>query len=159
MLAQRAAEKGNGTNTSRYQNRYALSGRIRCGECGTTFKRRSHYKPSGDYIAWTCGKHIENRHACSMLYVEETAIHDAFVTMINKLVFGHQKILKPLLESLKSTDDKDKLNMIRRIDQEIENTAMQKQTLVGLATQGILEPAIYNEECSALAIEEEKTSC
>lgn len=156
VLAQRAAEKGNGTNTSRYQNRYALSGRIRCGECGTTFKRRSHYKPSGDYIAWTCGKHIENRHACSMLYVEETAIHDAFVTMINKLVFGHQKILKPLLESLKSTDDKDKLNMIRRIDQEIENTAMQKQTLVGLAAQGILEPAIYNEECSALAIEEER---
>lgn len=156
VLAQRAAEKGNGTNTSRYQNRYTLSGRIRCGECGTTFKRRSHYKPSGDYIAWTCGKHIENRHACSMLYVEETAIHDAFVTMINKLVFGHQKILKPLLESLKSTDDKDKLNMIRRIDQEIENTAMQKQTLVGLAAQGILEPAIYNEECSALAIEEER---
>ena len=156
VLAQRAAEKGNGTNTSRYQNRYALSGRIRCGECGTTFKRRSHYKPSGDYIAWTCGKHIEDRHACSMLYVEETVIHDAFVTMINKLVFGHQKILKPLLESLKSTDDKDKLNKIRRIDQEIENTAMQKQTLVGLAAQGILEPAIYNEECSALAIEEER---
>lgn len=46
--------------------------------------------------------------------------------------------------------------MIRRIDQEIENTAMQKQTLVGLAAQGILEPAIYNEECSALAIEEER---
>lgn len=155
VLAQRAAEKGNGTNTSRYQNRYALSGKIRCGECGTTFKRRSHYKPSGDYIAWTCGKHIEDRHACSMLYVEETVIHDAFVTMINKLVFGHQKILKPLLESLKSTDDKDKLNKIRQIDQEIENTAMQKQTLVGLAAQGILEPAIYNEECSALAIEEE----
>lgn len=156
VLAQRAAEKGNGTNTSRYQNRYTLSGKIRCGECGTTFKRRSHYKPSGNYIAWTCGKHIENRHACSMLYVEETAIHDVFVTMINKLVFGHQKILKPLLGSLKNTDDKDKLNKIRRIDQEIENTAMQKQTLVCLAAQGILEPAIYNEECSALAIEEER---
>ena len=31
VLAQRAAEKGNGTNTSRYQNRYTLSGKIRCG--------------------------------------------------------------------------------------------------------------------------------
>ena len=89
-------------------------------------------------------------------YVEETVIHDAFVTMINKLVFGHQKILKPLLGSLKSTDDKDKLNKIKRIDQEIENIAMQKQTLVGLAAQGILKPAIYNEECSVLAIEEER---
>ena len=88
--------------------------------------------------------------------MEETAIHDAFVPMINKLVFGHQKILKSLLESLKSTDDKDKLNKIRQIDQEIAITAMQKQTLVGLAAQGILEPAIYNEECSVLAIEEER---
>lgn len=155
VLAQRAAEKGNGTNTSRYLNQYILSGKIKCGECGTSFKRRSHYKPSGNYIAWTCGKHIENRHACSMLYVEETAIHQAFVTMINKLVFGHQKMLKPLFESLKGTDDKDKLIKIQRIEKEIEESAVQKQMLVGLAAQGILEPAIYNEECSALALKEE----
>ena len=38
----------------------------------------------------------------------------------------------------------------------VKLTAMQKQTLVGLAAQGILEPAIYNEECSVLAIEEER---
>ena len=156
VLAQRAAEKGNGTNTSRYQNRYTLSGKIRCGECGTTFKRRSHYKPSGDYIAWTCGKHIEDKNACSMLYVEEAAIHHAFVTMINKLMFSHQKILKPLMESLKGTDDKDRLLQIQRIEQEIEESAVQKQMLVGLAAQGILEPAIYNEECSALALKEER---
>ena len=106
VLAQRAAEKGNGINTSRYQNRYTFSGKIICGECGTTFKRRTHYKPSVDYIAWTCGQHIENRHACTMLYVEESAIKSAFTTMINKLVFGHQRMLKPMLSSLKGTDDR-----------------------------------------------------
>lgn len=156
VLAQRAAEKGNGTNTSRYQNRYTFSGKIICGECGTTFKRRTHYKPSGDYIAWTCGQHIENRHACTMLYVEEAAIKSAYTTMLNKLVFGHQRMLKTLLEALKGTDDKDKLIQIQRIEQAIEDSALRKQTLVSLASQGILEPAVYTEECTALALQEER---
>lgn len=156
VLAQRAAEKGNGINTSRYQNRYTFSGKIICGECGTTFKRRTHYKPSGDYIAWTCGQHIENRHACTMLYVEESAIKSAFTTMINKLVFGHQRMLKPMLSSLKGTDDRDRLIQIQRIEQAIEDSALRKQTLVSLASQGILEPAVYTEECMALALQEER---
>lgn len=156
VLAQRAAEKGNGINTSRYQNRYTFSGKIICGECGTTFKRRTHYKPSGDYIAWTCGQHIENRHACTMLYVEESAIKSAFTTMINKLVFGHQRMLKPMLSSLKGTDDRDRLIQIQRIEQAIEDSALRKQTLVSLASQGILEPAVYTEECTALALQEER---
>ena len=58
VLDQRAMEKGNGTDTYRYQNRYCFSGKIKCGECGATFKRRQHYKPSGDYVAWTCGTHL-----------------------------------------------------------------------------------------------------
>ena len=156
VLAQRAAEKGNGINTSRYQNRYTFSGKIICGECGTTFKRRTHYKPSGDYIAWTCGQHIENRHACTMLYVEESAIKSAFTTMINKLVFGHQRMLKPMLSSLKGTDDRDRLIQIQRIEQAIEDSALRKQTLVSLASQGILEPAVYTEECTALALQQER---
>lgn len=61
VLDQRAMEKGNGTDTYRYQNRYCFSGKIKCGECATTFKRRQHYKPSGNYVAWTCGKHLETR--------------------------------------------------------------------------------------------------
>ncbi len=156
VLVQRAAEKGNGTNTSRYQNRYTFSGRIVCGECGTTFKRRTHYKPSGDYIAWTCGLHIENKHACTMLYVEESAIKSAYTTMMNKLVFGHQRMLKPMLTSLKGTDDRDRLIQIQRIEQAIEDSTLRKQTLVNLASQGILEPAVYTEECMALALQEER---
>lgn len=156
VLAQRAAEKGNGINTSRYQNRYTFSGKIICGECGTTFKRRTHYKPSGNYIAWTCGLHIENKHACTMLYVEESAIKSAFTTMMNKLVFGHQRMLKPMLSSLKGTDDRERLIQIQRIEQAIEDSALRKQTLVSLASQGILEPAVYTEECTELALQEER---
>ena len=38
VLKQRGREKGNGGDTSRYQNRYSFSGRIQCGECGGILK-------------------------------------------------------------------------------------------------------------------------
>ena len=68
VLNQRAIEKGNGTDTYRYQNRYCFSGKIKCGECGTTFKRRQHYKPSGNYVAWTCETHLENKEKCRLFH-------------------------------------------------------------------------------------------
>lgn len=71
VLDQRAMEKDNGTDTYRYQNRYCFSGKIKCGECGDTFKRRQHYKPSGDYVAWTCSTHLESKADCSMLYISD----------------------------------------------------------------------------------------
>lgn len=43
IMNQRSKEKGNGENTWRYQNRYGFSGKIICGECRGTFKRRKHY--------------------------------------------------------------------------------------------------------------------
>lgn len=60
------------------------------------------------------------------------------------------------MESLKGTDDKDRLLQIQKIEQEIEESTVKKQMLVGLAAQEILEPAIYNEECSVLALKEER---
>ena len=91
-----------------------------------------------------------------MLYIEESAIKNTFTTMMNKLVFGHQRMLKPMLSSLKGTDDRDRLIQIQRIEQEIEDSALRKQTLVSLASQGILEPAVYTEECTALSVQEER---
>ena len=91
VLKQRGREKGNGHDTGRYQNRYGFSGRIYCGECGSKYKRRLHYKPSGQYAAWTCVTHLADKERCSQKYITDDALKLAFVTMMNKLVFGQQK--------------------------------------------------------------------
>lgn len=155
VLDQRAIEKGNGTDTYRYQNRYCFSGIIKCGECGGTFKRRQHYKPSGDYVAWTCGTHLENKKKCSMLYIEDEAIKNAFLTMINKLVYGHQAVLKPLLRSLRGMNDKDRLLRVQDLEMRMEENTDKKQTLTSLMAAGILEPAVFNRENNALITEEQ----
>ena len=156
MLDQRAMEKGNGSNTSRYQKRYAFSGRIKCGCCGSSFKRRQHYKPRGDYVAWTCDTHLRDKNACPMLYIEDEAIKTAFTTMMNKLVFGHQEILRPLMRSFRGMDDKDRLLQIDALERQIEENADKKQTLTMLMAQGLLDAAVYNSESNALVQEEQK---
>lgn len=155
VLDQRAREKGNGTDTYRYQNRYCFSGIIKCGECGGTFKRRQHYKPSGDYVAWTCGKHLENKKECSMMYITDEGIKFAFLTMMNKLVYGHNAILKPLLRTLRGMDDKDRLLRIQELECQMEENTDKKQTLTSLMAAGFLEPAVFNKENNVLVVEEQ----
>lgn len=155
VMNQRGREKGNGENTSRYQNRYAFSGKIRCGDCGSVFKRRRHYKPSGEYIAWCCNRHIEDKHSCSMKYITDEGIKAAFLTMMNKLVFGEHVILKPLLRSLHGFDDRDRLLQIQDMENKLEKNVEQRQVLTSLMASGLLEPALFNKENNVLTVEEQ----
>ncbi|WP_191980822.1 recombinase family protein, partial [Clostridium haemolyticum] len=155
VMSQRGKEKGNGENTQRYQNRYGFSGKIRCGECGSVFKRRIHNKPSGKYVAWCCTHHIEDKNACSMKYITDDSIKVAFLTMMNKLIFAHQLVLRPLLRSLQGLDDKDRLLQIQEYETKLEKNMEQRQVLTSLMASGILEPALFNSENNTLIQEKE----
>ena len=50
-MRQRKSEKGIVDENEKYLKRYCFSGKLVCGKCGGTFKRRTHYLPSGSYIA------------------------------------------------------------------------------------------------------------
>lgn len=156
VLNQRGKEKGNGERTERYQNRYGFSGRIKCGECGGVFKRRIHYKPSGSYIAWCCTHHIEDRHSCSMKYITDDGIKTAFLTMMNKLIFAHQSILKPLLYSLQGFDDKNRLLQIQEYETKLEKNMEERQVLTSVMASGLLEPALFSKKITALTLEEKR---
>ncbi len=150
MLLQRAKEKGNGINTERYQNRYALSSKVICAECGGVFKRRKHYKPSGDYIAWCCNNHINHTKPCSMKYITDDAIKAAILTMKNKLIFAEDILLKPLLYSLQGFDDKDRLLNIEAIENQLEKVTEERQVLASLISSGLLEPGMASSENNKL---------
>ena len=155
VLRQRGKEKGNGRNTEKYQNRYGFSGRVKCSECGDSFKRRIHYKPSGSYAAWCCATHLTDKAVCSMKYVTDDALKRAFVTMMNKLVFGHQTVLRPLLQSLRGMNDKAQLLKMQELEEKIEKNMEQRQVLTSLMAGGYLELALFNKESNALAAEAE----
>ena len=155
ILSQRGLEKGNNAEEGKYQERYAFSGKIKCGECGSTFKRRKHYLPSGNYIAWSCSSHIEDRKTCKMLYVTDRALKNAFITLMEKLADTRKTLLKPFIDDLKCINDKGLLKRVETIGENLERNLEQQRNLINLMTAGILEPAVFTKENNQLVAEAE----
>lgn len=152
-LNQRAKEKGIEKRNDKYQNRYSFSGKIICSECGSTFKRRIHSSGTRKYVAWCCSKHLKQITECSMQFIRDEDIKKAFVTMINKLIFGRKLILQPLLDALRGMSNSDNLSRIQELEKQIEKNAEQRELLVKLMAKGYLEPALFNRENNELQME------
>lgn len=155
IIEQRGKEKGVKKYQGKYQNRYPFSGIIICENCGGRFKRRIHTTGRHN-IAWCCANHITDTKKCSMKYIPESSIEYAFVIMINKLIFGHQIVLKPLLMGLRSISSEDNISKLKDLDKKLEENAEQRKVLVGLMTKGYLEPAVYNKGNNELLQEAER---
>jgi len=153
LIAERAKSRNNSFAKKSYQNRYVLSGRIICGECGSKFRRKTNYSVGRSYIAWSCIGHIEDKDSCSMLFLRDGEIKATFTTMMNKLAFGRKIILEPLYNSINKIDEECDLERIDAIDKRMEQLTEERNTLIGLMTKGFLEPALFNKERSALDIE------
>ncbi len=155
IIKQRGKEKGVVKHHGKYQNRYPFSGKIICVKCGGKFKRRIH-STGRHKIAWCCTNHIADTKNCSMKYIPQSDFEFAFVTMMNKLIFGHQTVLRPLLIALREINSDDSLATVRELDIKLEENAEQRNVLVGLMTKGYLEPAVYKKSNNELLQETER---
>lgn len=155
IIEQRGKEKGVVPRHPKYQNRYPFSGKIICGSCGGTFKRQTHTNSRYKY-AWCCTTHITDKDKCSIQYITDAAFKSAFVTMMNKLIFGHKEILRPLLEDIRGRNSDDTLLSIRTLDEKLEENAEQRKVLIGLMTKGYLERPVYAKSNNELLQEAER---
>ena len=70
--------------------------------------------------------------------------------MINKLIFGHKFILRPLLQSLKKTNYSDNIAKIQELETKIKENTERVQVIMGLMAKGYLEPALFNTQKNEL---------
>lgn len=146
MIEYQASQKNVAAGSRKYLKRYPFSRKIECAECGDTFKRRIHTSTHKKYIAWCCSTHVKNKDECSMLFMREERIHQAFITMMNKLKFGYSYVLIPLSKQLETSNQDENYQMITEIEEQLEVTKEELNTLIQLMTKGFLEPAIFNEQ-------------
>ena len=88
-----------------------------------------------------------------MQFIRNDAVEAAFTTMMNKLVYGHREILRPLPDSLRRVDDDGSYHRVNELEDKIEAVIERGQVLAGLMTKGYLEPALFNKEKNELAVE------
>lgn len=150
LIDERAKMKSKAVKKNVYLNRYALSGKIVCGECGRNFRRKTNYSAGRSYIAWSCIGHIEDKESCSMLFLRDGEIKATFTTMMNKLAFSNKLILEPLFKSISQIDEESDRERMDAIDKRMEQLMEERNTLITLMAKGFLEPALFNQERNVL---------
>lgn len=158
IIKRRSNEMKIQTGEGKYQNRYPFSGKIVCGECGATWKRRTHTESKVKYYAYACGTHIKRVDQCSMQFIRERNIEVAFLNMINKLVFSKKVLLQPLLASLKDLNQGEALARLDKLDVALEDNLNKRQKITELFAKEYLEPAVFNEQSAGLLAEAKQIS-
>ena len=136
--------------------RYPFTGKVICGECGTTFMR---HKNSDGNPSWVCQKHVADKKACHLLSVPEAALESSFCTMMNKLAFARKEVLQDLLDGIQR--HKTGLLRVDEIDTALEEMTRRRQELTTIMTRGYINPATYTQEnnkllSEAAALEDER---
>lgn len=88
-------------NRSRYSSRHALSGKIKCGKCGATFRRCvwNRGKPY-ERIAWSCTTYMERgKSLCDNTSVPQDIIYQAMTLILQNLKQNKDDVLDNFMKS------------------------------------------------------------
>lgn len=102
------------------------------------------------YIAWCCFTHLRDKTKCHMLYIRDEDLKQAFVTMLNKLIFSHRTLLAPYVEALKNAPTNDAFQQIQELRTLLSQNIERSETLTKLMAQGIIDQVIYAQETNIL---------
>ena len=85
-----------------------------------------------------------------MLYIREDALQLAFATMMNKLIFAHNTVLKPYLAGLRNSPDDPNIRRVQELHELLYRNTEQRETLSRLRSQGYIDQVVYNKEINEL---------
>lgn len=135
-------------NINTEHSEYPLSRKIKCAECGTTYRR----KATDTATYWVCRLHDENKEQCAGQRINEQKIYDAFVRMYNKLSKNYGNILIPLLSQLEKLQELRTRNNpeISILNKQIAELSEQNHVMNGLLSKGILDSALFISQTDEL---------
>ncbi len=157
------------TGKGRYDMRYAFSGIIECGECGSTFRRHSYHNRNGSiHRMWGCKEHIKSNKNCSQLSIKETDLEQAFAATFNALLKDRDAIESTVEQCIKDAtveagDGNETESELARVDSKIESLQSQMIELNKQRSRQEVNGETYNlksreimKELDALFIERDE---
>ena len=145
-----------------YANRYALSGKIVCGECGASFVRRQKNRKDGTFnVKWVCAESQKNgvRHkkkdggtaGCTTNSINDRDIKQILQRVVADTMNGREEIIRKLLQTVESViqtvSDNDNIS---RLEKETEKCAEKKKRLLDMCLNGYIEAKDYRAVCDEL---------
>jgi len=146
-------------NRSRHSNKYAFSGKIICGECGSRF-RRIRWGQGEKYkkYVWVCRNRDEKGpEGCSMKAVDEEKLKQAFVRMVNRQIKDPERFISRMLDNLEKVfTEKANSVDVDAIDKRLDELRKEMERLVKLNVKANLDADIYGEEYARITGEMEE---
>lgn len=129
---------------AKYSNRYCFSGKIKCGNCGSSYvSRTKKLKDGSTYKAWRCfeatkngNKHIDNagnEAGCNNHSINENNLKLIMQQVVKNLMINKEEIIESLCSAVKkaiSTNADD--NRLIQLQNKINTATQKKQSLIEL---------------------------
>lgn len=145
-----------------FANRYTLSGKMICGECGAGFVRRQKKRKDGTMaVKWVCTESQKNgrQHkekdgtavGCTTNSINDRDMKEILQMVVADTMLSRTNIINTLLQTVesvvKSASDN---NNIARFQNDIVRCEDKKKKLLNLCLNGYIENKEYREVCDDL---------
>jgi len=131
------------------RERYPLTMKIICGNCGTPFRR----SVCSQKVYWVCRKHYKSKDNCPVRQILEEKIYAAFLRVYHKLRLHGEPILKQMIANLQAIRERRMLWSldIVELNKKISDIMDQEQMLTTLNKCGCVDPDIFIAQTNNLA--------
>lgn len=146
-----------------FANRYALSGKIVCGECGAGFVRRQKKRKDGTMnVKWVCTESQKNgnKHkekdgtdaGCTTNSINDRDIKEILQTVVADTMQSRTNIINTLLQTVESIvkSVSDNANTAH-FQGEISRCEDKKKKLLDMCLNGYIEAKEYRDACDDLS--------
>jgi len=116
---QRRKVKGSGGRSKgMYSCQYAFSTMIRCGECGTLFRRHAQSYKGITHRTWACQQRIGDAKTCKIKPLREVDIEQAFVRALNRLIGNRDELVEEIMQAAATViTDQDQADYDRKMQE------------------------------------------
>lgn len=124
----------NSEQAARRLNRYALTGKLICAECGG----RMHRQATKKRIIYQCQNKYIGEGSCKQATELETSIKNAFITCLNKLAFSQglaakNRIIDNYIGRVRDAEQRKNAARIAEIDDALGRNRLELNTLTAIA--------------------------
>lgn len=125
---QRRASLYSGKNPSRYSSKYALSGKVICGECGAKYRRVTWSRNGNKKIVWRCTERLKNgtKNCKKSPTIFEEDLYNAIRDSLKELLPKSDDIAKRVrdeIEAVLNKNDDNNPQIVRRRIQSLKKEA------------------------------------
>ncbi len=140
------------TGKGKYSSKYALSGLLVCGDCGSNFRRYGRKIASGEFVpTWVCIQHQKDISKCKMLPLKEDDVLEAYQRVVTRFSGDLADVIDVVKESINEELKAENIADLTPVQEKLTETRKQIMELFKDKKAGAITNEEYNKKYDELS--------